>query len=299
MSNHKNNKNTNAKNITKHLTVNAKDENLTETAISNTDEKQSIEQLSKIAQSFGSASRSYDTSARLQRFSGKHLMPWLPNRNDLTVLDLGSGTGFFTDLLAGSYERVLGLDISTSMLHFAQSNRNSNIAWLEGDAHTLPIQNESIDFIYSNLVIQWCDPLEVAISEMLRVLKPGGLIIFTTLVDGTLHELKSSWRQVDNDQHVIDFKTEQELNLLFNSEKSTVLEQNCQDIVLEYDNVIHLARELKGLGANHLAQKQNRGLSGKDKWFKMTEHYKDFQEPSGIYPATYRLFSGLVVKLNC
>ena len=67
---------------------------------------------------------------------------------------------------------------------------------------------------------------------------------------------------------------------------------------LEYQNVIHLARELKGLGANHLPKKQNRGLSGKDKWFKMTDHYQDFCEPNGIYPATYRLYSGLVVKLN-
>jgi malonyl-CoA O-methyltransferase len=68
--------------------------------------------------------------------------------------------------------------------------------------------------------------------------------------------------------------------------------------VLEYQNVIHLARELKGLGANHLPKKRNRGLSGKDKWFAMTEHYQDFLEPNGIYPATYRLYSGLVVKAN-
>ena len=47
--------------------------------------------------------------------------------------------------------------------------------------------------------------------------------------------------------------------------ESSVLEHKCQDIVLEYQNVIHLARELKGLGANHLPEKRNRGLSGKDK----------------------------------
>jgi len=251
-----------------------------------------------IAKSFGSATTSYDVSARLQRFSGKHLMPWLPNRNDLTVLDLGSGTGFFTDLLAGTYNQVIGLDISHEMLHFAKEHRNEKILWLEGDAHKIPLQDNSIDFIYSNLVIQWFDPLCDAIAEMLRVLKPGGLLIFTTLVDGTLHELKSSWKQVDDDQHVIDFKSVTELNTLFNNEQGKLVEQKCQDIVLEYQNVIHLARELKGLGANHLAQKKNRGLSGKDKWFKMTEHYQDFLEPNGIYPATYRLFSGLVVKLN-
>ena len=251
-----------------------------------------------IAESFGSASKSYDVSARLQRFSGKHLMPWLPNRNDLTVLDLGSGTGFFTDLLATGYNQVIGLDLSKEMLKFAQGCRNKDIFWLEADAHNIPLKDESIDFIYSNLVIQWCEPLDVAVKEMLRVLKPGGLIIFTTLVDGTLHELKSSWKQVDDDQHVIDFKTEKELGEYFNTDASSVLEHKCQDIILEYQNVIHLARELKGLGANHLPKKKNRGLSGKDKWFAMTEHYQGFLESSCIYPATYRLYSGLVVKLN-
>ncbi len=262
------------------------------------DKEQHILDREKIAKSFGLASQSYDVSARLQRFSGKHLMPWLPNRNDLTVLDLGAGTGFFTDLLASSYKQVIGLDFSKDMLSFAQATRDKSIHWIEADAHKIPLQDNSIDFIYSNLVIQWCEPLDVAINEMLRVLKPGGLIIFTTLVDGTLYELKSSWKQVDDDQHVIDFKTEEELAQLFNHDGARVIEHKCQDIVLEYQNVIHLARELKGLGANHLPQKRNRGLSGKEKWFAMTEHYQDFLEPSGIYPATYRLYSGLVVKVN-
>ena len=260
--------------------------------------EQKNENRVNIAKSFGSASESYDVSARLQRFSGKHLMPWLPNRNDLTVLDLGSGTGFFTDLLASNYHQVIGLDISKDMLNFSKEHRNNNILWLEADAHNIPLQDNSIDFIYSNLVIQWFNPLDEAITEMLRVLKPGGLIIFTTLVDGTLYELKSSWKQVDDDQHVISFKTVDELNALFNNDKGKLVEQKCQDIVLEYENVIHLARELKGLGANHLAGKKNRGLSGKDKWFKMTEHYKEHLAANNIYPATYRLFSGLVVKLN-
>ena len=223
-------------------------------------------------------------------------MPWLPEEKALTVLDLGSGTGFFTDVLASSYECVIGLDISIEMLRFSQANRNENITWVEGDAHNIPLQDNSVDLIYSNLVIQWFDPLDVAIKEILRVLKPGGLFIFTTLIDGTLRELKSSWRQVDDDHHVIDFKTISQLNALFLDKNSQLTEQKSQDIVLEYENVIHLARELKGLGANHLPKKINRGLSGKDKWHKMTEHYQDFLEPSGIYPATYCLFSGLVVK---
>lgn len=252
----------------------------------------------KIARSFGSASDSYDISARLQRYCGKHLMPWLPNRNDLTVVDLGSGTGFFTDLLASRYQQVIGLDISTKMLRFAKENRNSTIYWLEADAYKLPLQDNSIDFIYSNLMIQWCDPLNTVLDEIMRVLKPGGLFVFSTLIEGTLYELKSSWAQVDNDKHVIDFKPENEIRELLEGTDRKLLNAKEQDIILEYENVLHLAHELKGLGANHVPKKQGKGLAGKEKWQRMTESYQDFQEPGGVYPATYKVFSGLVVKLS-
>jgi malonyl-CoA O-methyltransferase len=252
----------------------------------------------KIAKSFGSASQSYDVSSRLQRYTGKHLMSMLPNRSDLTVVDLGSGTGFFTDILASKFQKTIGIDISTKMLAFAQENRSKEISWLEADAYHLPFQDNSIDVIYSNLVIQWCDHLDNLITEIMRVLKPGGLFIFSTLLDGTLHELKSSWAQVDNEKHVIDFKTQDSMEKAFENGSCKLLEQKTQNLVLEYQNVIHLARELKGLGANHVAKEKGKGLAGKDKWNKMTCSYQDFQEPSGIYPATYRVFSGILVKLN-
>ena len=108
----------------------------------------------KIARSFGAASKSYDVSARLQRYSGKHLLPWLPNRNDLTVIDLGAGTGFFTDILASKFEQVIGVDLSSQMLNFAKNTRNKNIKWVNANASNLPFQDNSVDLIYSNLMIQ-------------------------------------------------------------------------------------------------------------------------------------------------
>lgn len=252
----------------------------------------------KIAQNFGQASRSYDISARLQRYSGKQLMPWLPNRNDLTVVDLGCGTGFFTNILADKYEQVLGLDISQQMLSYSQMKRNRDIKWVAADAYHLPLQDNSVDLIYSNLMIQWCLPISGVINEILRVLKPGGLFIFSSLVDGTLYELKSSWAQVDDDKHVIDFKSAKEFSRCLEMHDAKLLQTHTQDIILEYENVTHLAHELKGLGANKVPGKVQKGLAGKDKWKRMTEAYQDFQEPNGIYPATYCLYSGILVKLN-
>lgn len=252
----------------------------------------------KIARSFGDASKSYDISARLQRFTGKHLLPWLPEKQNITVLDLGCGTGYFSDLLATRYERVVGTDISFKMLKYAKESRKYNIRWAQGDAFKLPYQTGSIDVVYSNLMIQWCEPIDKALQEVMRILKPGGLFVVSTLIDGTLQELKASWAQVDNDKHVIDFHTEDELNQLFNIGAANKVKHLSKDIVLEYESVKHLAIELKGLGANQVPKKLSKGLAGKEKWKKMIESYQNFQEPSGIYPATYSVYSALIIKTS-
>ncbi len=256
-----------------------------------------INNRTKIAQSFGMASRSYDLSSRLQRFSGKNLIPWLPQNKESVILDLGSGTGFFAHIFSAQYNNIFGLDISKQMLDFAQENRDKQIKWIQGDAHKLPLADESVDFIYSNLVLQWCDPLDLVINEVMRVLKPGGQFAFATLTDGTLHELKHAWSQADNDQHVIDFVSESKIENLMNSEKYTLIEHQNHKVVLEYENVFHLARELKGIGANILSQ-TNKGLSGKTKWQKMNQGYSVFKDEGGIYPASYYVYSGLVFKHN-
>jgi len=250
----------------------------------------------KIAKSFDSATQSYDISARLQRFSGKHLLPYLPEDNGLVVIDLGCGTGFFTELLVSNYQRVIGVDISANMLSYTQRHRDNTIRLVAGDALKLPFQDNSIDCIYSNLVIQWCKPISALVSEIHRVLKPGGSMVFTTLVDGTLHELRSSWKQVDDDKHVIDFYTPEQITLAFNQGSLDVVEHELRDVVLEYENVFHLAKELKGLGANHVPDKKNKGLAGKEKWMLMMKSYDDFVEPSGIYPATYKVYFAKATK---
>jgi malonyl-CoA O-methyltransferase len=256
------------------------------------------EAVKRVAKNFGKSSKSYDACARLQRYSGKLLMPWLPNKNNLNVLDLGCGTGFFSELLSSQYQKVVGLDISHQMLDFAKAARSDAIEFVHGNALDLPFEDNHFDLIYSNLVLQWCHPLDKALKEAFRVLKPGGILVFTTLTDGTLFELKNSWAQVDSDKHVIDFLTPQTIAAQLPCEQASLLEHKSTNIVLDYESPLHLAHELKGLGANYVPEKKHKGLSGKESWQKMAQAYSQYISDDGVYPATYSLYQALVVKLN-
>src|SRR5690606_4457107 len=172
----------------------------------------------KIAQSFGRAAETYDTVAQLQRDVGKHLLQYAPT--ELTegghVIDLGSGTGFFTRQLATRYSsaRVTGLDIAEGMLHFSKHQVDDvAINWLCADAEQLPIADHNVDMIFSSLVIQWCSDLPRLMRELARVLKPGGQLLLATLGPNTLRELKSAWQQVDNYVHVNRFQPQDSLRL--------------------------------------------------------------------------------------
>jgi len=220
------------------------------------------------------------------------------------ILDIATGTGDLALMMADlNPTKIVGLDISEGMLEVgkqkvAKANLTDKIDMIVGDSENIPFEDNTFDAITVSFGVRNFENLDKGLTEILRVLKPGGVFIFSTLSEGTLYELKSAWAQVDDDQHVIDYKTSIELKQLFNSPRSILIEQQEQDIVLEYENVLHLVHELKGLGANYVPKKRNKGLAGKDKWKKMTTSYQDFQEPNGVYPATYKVFSGLLVKLT-
>ena len=73
------------------------------------------------------------------------------------------------------------------------------------DLEQLPLADDSVDLIYSNAAIQWSNDLDHTFEEFLRVLKPGGLLMFTTFGPDTLKELKASWQKIDDTVHVNPF----------------------------------------------------------------------------------------------
>ncbi len=254
----------------------------------------------KVAQSFSRAAATYDSVAQLQRDIGKQLFAQLPDNlpAQSSVLDLGSGTGFFTRQLAAKYpeSQIMGLDIAEGMLRYA-AEQSDEISWLCSDAELLPIADNSVDIIFSSLAIQWCNNLLQLIAELSRVLKPNGRLHIATLGSQTLHELKSAWQQVDNYVHVNRFQSQQALVAAINSSQLILDDIQQANRILYYDHLNELTRELKALGAHNINSGKAEGLTGRSRLLAFKVAYESFRSPQGL-PATYDVIYLQASKIN-
>jgi SAM-dependent methyltransferase len=100
-----------------------------------------------------------------------------------SVLDVACGTGVVSVTAARLGARVTSLDLTPELLERARENeRIAGVAvqWNEGDVEKLPFADASFDVVLSQFGHIFAPQPEVAIGEMLRVLKPGGTIAFST-----------------------------------------------------------------------------------------------------------------------
>ncbi len=101
----------------------------------------------------------------------------------LSVLEAGCGTGRFTYTMARAGHRVTGLDYSPAMLETcaargAEEGGAENVELIEGSVFELPFADGTFDAVLSVHVLMHLPEHDAALREMLRVIKPGGLVIF-------------------------------------------------------------------------------------------------------------------------
>ncbi|MGI6380480.1 MAG: class I SAM-dependent methyltransferase [Anaerolineae bacterium] len=110
-------------------------------------------------------------------------------RSGETALDVGCGTGHFTQMLAEAGAQAAGCDASEAMLHQAARTRQE-LRWQLADARELPYADATWDLVLSVTMLEFVEEPARALDEMWRVLAPGGRLVVAVLqVDTPWHAL--------------------------------------------------------------------------------------------------------------
>jgi malonyl-CoA O-methyltransferase len=159
----------------------------------------------------------------------------------------------------------------------------------------LPLRDASRDLLFSSLAVQWCGDFAAVLSEAQRVLRPGGVLAFSSLCVGTLQELRDSWQAVDGHVHVNRFRQFTDYQQLCAASGLQVLNLQVQPHALYYPDVRSLTHELKALGAHNLNPGRPGGLTGRARILALIDAYERFRQPQGL-PATYQVLYAVLQK---
>jgi malonyl-CoA O-methyltransferase len=247
---------------------------------------------------FEQAAGRYDEVAVLQREVGERLLDRLDliKLQPARVLDVGAGTGRAARALQKRYRKaeVIALDLAPGMLRHAKQRGSlwRPIRCVCADAEALPLASQSCDMVFSNFTLQWCHDLDRVFAECMRVLRPEGLLMFSTLGPDTLHELRRSWEAVDGYSHVNRFIDMHDIGdgLVRARFADPVLDM--EYFTLTYAHAHELMRDLKTLGAHNVTAGRRRGLTGRGALTRMAQAYESFRDPQGRLPATYEVVYG-------
>ena len=246
----------------------------------------------RLRRRFDRAAARYDQFAGVQREITLRLL----ERLDLVqldpgcVVDLGAGTGDGTAQLGRRYPRahIIAVDFSHAMLRQGRKHGPAGTP-VSADAYRLPFAPGTVDLVFSSSTLQWCMPLAEVLQEIGRVLRPGGLLMFSTYGPDTLHELQAAQRAAGMEGGVNEFSDMHPVGDL-------LLEQGYQDPVLDverldasYASVRDLVRELKGIGSSRIEPPAAQPCT-RQQWQALTEAYP--VDDRGRVHATYEAIFG-------
>jgi len=252
--------------------------------------------------SFDKAATTYDQAAVLQREVCVRALERLDlvKLDPAAIIDAGCGTGFASPALHKRYPRakLVALDIAPAMLRKARSRISVWKKWIGsnrdvfvcGDNERLPLRSACVDMLWSNLAFQWVNDLPAVFAESQRVLRPGGLLMFTTFGPDTLKELRAACA-ADGKVHVNRFIDMHDIGDMMIGAGFADPVMDMEYVTLTYTDVRSVMRELKALGAHNVAVGRNRGLTGKQTLREIERRYESFRRAERL-PATFEIIYG-------
>ena len=257
----------------------------------------------RVRASFNRAANTYDAAAVLQKRVREEMLSRLDlvNIKPKAILDAGCGTGHGSFALQKRFSNanIVSLDLAFNMLQQTKLQR----PWLQkclqkmlhqqhllcADIENLPIASNSMGLVWSNLAIQWCNDLDGAFSELVRVLQPEGLLMFSTFGPDTLKELRAA--TTNGHTHVSRFIDMHDIgDALIRAGFSTPV-LDVEHYTLTYDDVKSVMTDLKSIGAHNATAGRARGLQGRGFLQNLVQNYEQFRV-AGKLPVTFEVVYG-------
>ncbi len=249
--------------------------------------------------SFGRAAIGYAEVAVLQREVESRLLEQLEVLGDRIpqhVLDVGSGPGRASTVMKGRWSsaEVIALDLAMPMLRQVRGPRFWRpVRRLCGDATQLPLADGSVDLLFSNLCLQWVPDLPSALDEFRRVLRPDGLLLFSTFGPQTLIELREAYIAAGERYPPLSpFAAIQQVGdaMIAAGLRNPVLQR--ENFNLTYPDVLALLHELRAIGAGDARLARPRGLGGRGRQARMVAAY-DALRVDGRLPSTWEVITAM------
>jgi malonyl-CoA O-methyltransferase len=210
----------------------------------------------------------------------------------LQILDLGCGTGTGSVQLKRTFRKaqVVGMDTSLAML--SQVRRKSSmlrpLKAVYGDIGALPFAARSADMVFSNLASYWCPEPMAIFAEFRRVLRPDGMLLFSTFGPATMNELGEAWAGVDEEVELPVFPDLLEIGnaLVAAGFREPVMDREM--ITLNYPQLDALFDELEATGTSLL-------VHGWERWKTARMELKQAYAPmlrDGKYPLSFEVVYG-------
>lgn len=110
----------------------------------------------------------------------------IKRKNDFTVADIGTGSGFMALELSKYARTAIGIDVSEQMLKCAKQTADklgiNNMVFLKGSMEEIPIIDDSIDIVFTNMALHHVENPFKGIMEIHRILKYGGSLVITDVM---------------------------------------------------------------------------------------------------------------------
>lgn len=252
----------------------------------------------EICNSFNAHAAQYEQVAIAQKEIGERLIERLDylKIQPRYVLDLGCGSGFFSQQLKKRYPNthIVGLDLAHTMLVQAKKRQPWLQKWslVHTDMMSMPFPSGLFDLVFANQVIHWASPMANVMREINRVMHKDACFMFSTLGPDTFYELRSAWALADRYAHINDYIDMHDLGDILLAEHFADPVVDMEMLTVHYATLSKLLHALKAQGVRNINSARNSGLTGKQTWRKFEAAMQTFCTDQGQFPLTYEVVYG-------